>query len=102
MALLQENISLEKDIEELEEELCKLQAKVKRKENQKLMKWINVKDRLPEDDLYVLWWHESGHIIHADIPHDAGKGYMAVFLEGNHLIGPITHWALPESPNPTV
>lgn len=65
------------------------------------MKWISVKDALPEVDQYVLWLHEGGHIAQEAIDRDWSAYYFSYFLMGKATYedyGPITHWMIPELP----
>lgn len=67
----------------------------------KPMQWVSVKDNLPEIDQYVLWLHENGFIFHEAIDKDWSPRIVKYFLAGRNmaeLMGPITHWMLPELP----
>jgi hypothetical protein len=70
------------------------------------VKWINVKEKLPEEDEYVLTWDGNpadweGNISHMRVARlvwmDNG---IANFMQGGDPSHIITHWAeLPEPPN---
>lgn len=60
--------------------------------NIRVSPWISVKDRLPEEDNYVLWKYESGFVFYEDLTHDMAQDDVDRFLKGNTISGPITHW----------
>jgi hypothetical protein len=62
------------------------------------MKWISVKDQLPEYDTLVLWCMESGYMFIDEIDHDNDWEH---FSKIRSMFSPdhITHWMpLPASP----
>ena len=66
------------------------------------MNWINVKDRLPENDHYVLWLHENGMVFYDALDKDMDFEYIKYFLNGNSLkeiAGPILYWCEVEYPD---
>jgi hypothetical protein len=60
-----------------------------------MFEWVSVKDKLPEIDEYVLWWHESGNVFQEAIDKDWDREYLDYFLGGygnKETSGPLTHW----------
>ena len=50
-------------------------------------------------DTIVLFWYESGNIEQGFIPKDVDSFWIGDFLDGGKYTGPITHWAIPNSPS---
>ena len=61
----------------------------------KTAKWIDIKERLPGIDEYVLWIHENGFVFEESIDKDWDKEYLDYFLGGyghKETSGAVTHW----------
>ncbi len=65
------------------------------------MEWISINDRTPIEEQYVLWYYDSGLVIHDCITRDMGVDDVYNFFLGNKHTGSITHWCVVEEPKQT-